>query len=130
LTTKALIINSKKQLTQRIFEFICNVDKKFVVEKALLFGSTAKAKRKPESDVDLIIVSESFNGLTSLERNEQLLELWPYVEELELLAYTLQEFALIKDRMLMKEILSYAIDLKPKSPHKAKLNAAKCKSLK
>jgi predicted nucleotidyltransferase len=123
LTTKALIIDSKKRLSQRIFEFIQTVDKDFSIEKALLFGSTAKGERKPESDIDLIIISKKFNGLTVLERTDKLLELWPYIEELEILAYTPIEFSLIKKRLLVKDILSYAIDLTPEKPSKAKPKA-------
>jgi hypothetical protein len=119
LTTKALIIDNKKRLSQRISEFIQTVDKDFSIEKALLFGSTAKGERKPESDIDLIIISKKFNGLTVLERTDKLLELWPYIEELEILAYTPKEFGLIKKRLLVKDILSYAIDLTPEKPSKA-----------
>jgi len=60
------------------------------------------------------VTSKSFNGFTALERVDKLLELWHYVGELEILAYTPQEFDLVKDRLHMKETLSYAIDLTPK----------------
>jgi predicted nucleotidyltransferase len=123
MTTKALIINDKKSLQQRIFEFIQAANDRFTIEKTFLFGSTAKAKRHSESDVDLIIVSKNFKNLPALDRVSKLLELWPYIEELELLTYTPQEFEIVKDRLLMKEILSYAIDLTPKSSTKAKLQA-------
>jgi hypothetical protein len=43
-----------------------------------------------------------------------LLDLWPYVEELEILAYTPEEFSQVKDRFMMKKILAYAVDLTPK----------------
>ncbi len=118
MTTKALIINDKKPLRRRILKFIQAANERFTVEKAFLFGSTAKAKRHAESDVDLIIVSKNFNGLTALDRIDKLLELWSCMEELEILAYTPQEFDLVKNRLLIKEILSYAIDLTPKKQSK------------
>ena len=41
--------------------------------------------------------------------------MWDYEEDLETLAYTPKEFEEAKDRFLMKEILSYAIELTQES---------------
>jgi predicted nucleotidyltransferase len=116
VVTKALILNDAKPLLSRVREFLLAVDMEFIVDKAFLFGSTAKGGRNAESDVDLIVISKGFRGLQQLERVEKILALWHYVEELEILAYTPEEFAHVKNRFLVKEILSYALDLTP-NPH-------------
>jgi predicted nucleotidyltransferase len=113
--SSALILNDKRSLKIRIAEFLQAVNELFPIDKALLFGSTAKQTRHPDSDVDLIIVSERFTNLATLDRVSELLKLWPYVEDLELLTYTPREFELIRERLMVKAILSYAIDLTPDS---------------
>jgi len=114
VTTGALIMDDKRPLLVRVREFLCNVDAKMPVDRVLLFGSTAKGKRRGESDVDLIVVSKGFSGVHELERTGMLLDLWPYVEELEILAYTPEEFSQVKGRFMMKKILAYAVDFTPK----------------
>lgn len=113
MVTKVLIQNNTRHLLVRVKEFLNVANSEFDVEKAYLFGSTAKGKRHSESDVDLIIVSSSFRKVHPLKRLEKLLGHWHYIEELEILAYTPEEFDQIRNRLLMKEILSYAIDLTP-----------------
>jgi predicted nucleotidyltransferase len=114
VTSEALILNDNRPLMTRIREFISNVGEKIHVEKAFLFGSTAKRTRHAWSDVDLIIVSKSFKVLPELERSGMLLDMWSYVEELQILTYTPEEFEQVKDRFMMQKILEYAINLAPK----------------
>ena len=112
--TKALVLNDGRPLMDKLAEFLKVVDAKIGVEKVLLFGSTAKHKRKNESDIDLIVVSKSFKGLSSLERGNILLEDWPFVEELDLLMYTPEEFEKVSKRPLVKEMIAEALNLKLK----------------
>lgn len=114
MTSEALILNDNRPLMTRIREFISNVGEKIHVEKAFLFGSTAKGTRYAGSDVDLIVVSKSFKVLPELERSGMLLDMWSYVEELQILTYTPEEFEQVKDRFMMQKILEYAVDLAPK----------------
>ena len=114
------IIKDKRPLMERITAFVARIDDKIGVEQALLFGSTAKRKRRRTSDVDLIIVSKAFNSVPHHERPGVLENMWNYKEELETLTYTPEEFEQVKSRLLMKEILSYAIDLTPRLASKAK----------
>lgn len=114
MTSEALILNDNRPLMTRIREFISNVEEKIHVEKAFLFGSTVKRTRHAGSDVDLIVVSKSFKVLPELERSGMLLDMWSYVEELQILTYTPEEFEQVKDRFMMQKILEYAVDLAPK----------------
>jgi predicted nucleotidyltransferase len=114
MTSEALILNDNRPLMTRIKEFIKKIEEKIDVERVLLFGSTARGKRNKESDVDLIIVSKNFDGIPELERSRMLLDVWSYVEELQILTYTVEEFEQVKNLFMMQKILSYAVDLTPK----------------
>ena len=119
MTTDALILNDPRPLMERIHEWISKVDAKVHVEKVLLFGSTAKGTRREESDVDLIVVSTSFRGVNDLKRISTLLRLWSYVEELNIIAYTPEEFNEAKERFMVKKVLAYAVDLTPQKPQQS-----------
>jgi len=115
-----IITSNKLPLVERVDEFIALVDKEIGVDEAFPFGSTAKGKRQKTSDVDIIIVSRSFESIPHHERPGVLENLWNYSEELESLTYTPEEFDRAKSRLLMREILSYAKDLTPSRTKKAR----------
>ena len=109
--THALIVESKRPLMDRLTDFIEKLDAEIGVDQVLLFGSTAKGERHESSDVDLIVVSEAFEGMPQLKRLGFLQHRWRYREDLEAFAYTPSEFKRVKDRPLMRKILAYAINL-------------------
>ena len=112
--TKALVLDDNRALMDKINEFLRIVNSKIKLEKVLLFGSTAKHKRQKSSDIDLIVVSKSFSGLNSLERGKMLLEDWSFVEELDLLMYTPEEFERVSKRPLVQEMIVDALNLTPR----------------
>ena len=109
----ALIIESNQPLLERLKEFVDSLDKEIGVNRAFLFGSTAKGTRHENSDVDLIIVSDAFMGMIEPKRLGFLQHRWRYIEDIEAMAYTTNEFKQVKGRILMRKILEYAIDLTP-----------------
>jgi predicted nucleotidyltransferase len=102
-------------LLSRIHDFLRRMDATLGVNRAFLFGSTVKGNRLKESDVDLIVVSKAFTGMSMPERLGMLQKEWNYNEELQALAYTPEEFSKVSQRLTIKEILSYAIELRPQS---------------
>jgi len=118
MAKQELIIKDKRPLMERIREYISKIDNEIGVNQAFLYGSTAKGKRHRDSDVDLVIISEFFTGMAEPKRWGLLQHRWNYKEDLETLAYTPKEFAIIKERFLMQKILQYAIDLTLKNMHK------------
>lgn len=110
----ALIIDSDQPLMGRLRDFVGRLDAEIGVEKALVFGSTAKGTRHENSDVDLIIVSYAFENMPETKRLGFLQHRWRFIEDLEAIAYTPREFEKVKHRLLMEKILEYAIDLTPK----------------
>jgi len=59
----------------------------------LLFGSRARADHLRNSDIDLVIVSDAFNGMPWRDRMHLVLRLWDGEVALEPLCYTRSEFA-------------------------------------
>lgn len=110
--TKALVLDDKRPLMDKLEEFLKVIDAKIGLDKVFLFGSTAKQKRRKDSDIDLILISKSFRGLNSIERGRILLENWPFVEELDLLMYTPEEFEKVSQRPLVKEMIKGVLTLK------------------
>jgi predicted nucleotidyltransferase len=51
---------NKKKIDKLIYLFAEELKKEIPVEKIILFGSYAKGKQNPESDIDLIVVSPAF----------------------------------------------------------------------
>ena len=98
-------------LIERVSEYIDQIRAKVSVERAFLFGSTARESRLAESDVDIIIVSQTFRGMPLPKRLALLQKEWSYEEELQTLAYTPEEFLDVSQRSTMQEILSYAVDV-------------------
>ncbi len=68
------------------------LEKRFAVERMLLFGSRARGDHFLDSDVDLIIVSRDFAGMRFTERMTRMLEYWEAPVGLEALCYTPEEF--------------------------------------
>lgn len=104
-----------KSLIDLICDYINRVDAEYGVEKAYIFGSTAKGNRLEEIDVDLIIVSKAFREMSLPERLYLLYKLWKHPIDLQVLAYTPEEYKEASQRLMLKEILSYAIELIPQS---------------
>lgn len=117
MTTRAYSIDEK------LADLIARLHAKFSVDRALLFGSTAKRSRLQESDIDLIVVSTGFEDMSVPERQGAVQREWSHPEELEALTYTPAEFAEVSKRLTMQEILSYAVDI---SPFKGRHLCPKC----
>lgn len=106
-------MSPRLSLEERVKRLIARLDAKHGVDQAFLFGSTAIGNRLEGSDVDIIVVSRGFEGISVPERQGLLQREWEGPEELHALAYTPDEFATVSSRATMREILSYAVDLTP-----------------
>ncbi len=68
-------------------------------KKAYLFGSRATGDLRPDSDIDLIVVSPAFSGMPQWKRWEVLGDaLSEVLEPIDVLAYSPEEFDARKDR--------------------------------
>ncbi len=110
-------------IEEELAQLIASLHAKFKVDKALLFGSTAKKSRLQESDIDIIVVSSGFEGMSLPGRQGAVQSEWSHSEELQALTYTPTEFSEVSKRLTMQEILSYAVDI---SPFKGRRLCPKC----
>jgi predicted nucleotidyltransferase len=117
MTTKRI------SLEGRIAELMTRLDNKFRIERALLFGSSARGDRLEESDIDIIVISSDFEGISMPNRQALIQREWNGEEEVQALAFTPEEFSKISRRSTMREILSYAKDI---SPRRAGNTCPKC----
>ncbi len=75
-----------------IKDFLTKVKKEFAPEFIVLFGSRARGDELKESDFDILVVSQRFEGVHFLERIFMLYQLWDYDCDLDILGYTPEEF--------------------------------------
>jgi predicted nucleotidyltransferase len=81
-----------KKRTDEINQFLNRVEREFRPKHVILFGSRVGDGYLKQSDYDIIVVSEMFEGIHFLNRMTMLYELWDYDFDLDILAYTPEEF--------------------------------------
>ena len=85
-------MDRRKNLIKQLKEFKKNLQKKIKINKIFLFGSRVKGKLRKDSDVDLIIVSDDFNGKNFRNRALGFYEYWDLDYAVDFLCYTNREF--------------------------------------
>lgn len=88
------------QLTAVINAYLAALDRHGVHSDAVyLFGSRARGDARPDSDIDLIIVSSAFTGMPLWKRWEVLGDaLSEVLQPIEVLAYSPEEFDARRNR--------------------------------
>lgn len=105
-----------EDIKEKLEEFVKRLIDKLQVKNILLFGSYAKGDWLKDSDLDLIIISDIFEGMDIGERYKSVKKLAPQGISLEALTYTSKEFEKIKNKsIIIMDALSYAINLFKKS---------------
>lgn len=101
-------------------ETIKSIVKKYIknlpikVEQAILFGSSARGDRLYNSDIDLIIVSKDFKGMSFPERFLVLYKNWKEKVDLEIFPLTLEEFKELRSKsIILQEAVKYGEKLIP-----------------
>jgi predicted nucleotidyltransferase len=85
---------------------------KFAPEKILLFGSRARGDHLIESDIDILIVSDKFEGMGWRERIITAFSDWDKQQMLEPLCYTPAEFEKKKRQIgIVKQAIEEGIEL-------------------
>jgi predicted nucleotidyltransferase len=93
--------------------FVKKLGRKFKIDKVILFGSRARGDNFVNSDFDIIVVSDDFEGQHFLDRIPKVLELWNFPYDLEPLCYTTKEFVKAKQSSLIKLALKEGVVFKP-----------------
>ncbi|BAI60936.1 putative nucleotidyl transferase [Methanocella paludicola SANAE] len=81
-----------KKVKDWIDRFLAVIKEKYSPEKVLLFESRARGDNLIDSDVDLIIMSEKFEGINWLKRIRDVAVYWEGLVPLEPICYTPAEF--------------------------------------
>lgn len=78
-------------LTQ-LRKFIDKAAREYEIHEAIFFGSRARGDYLEHSDVDLIVVSDDFEGVFFPDRSTAMYKFWDGSLPLEVLCYTVREF--------------------------------------
>ena len=66
----------RRKLVKKLKEFKAQIESEYKPSKIILFGSRANGRSHKDSDVDLIVVSKSFEGKKSFKRSPDLRMQW------------------------------------------------------
>ena len=75
------------------------LQKKFRIQKAIVFGSRARGDHRPSSDLDILLVSPDFKALAFIDRPAEVLRYWDGKFDLEPLCYTPEEYERLRGMM-------------------------------
>ncbi len=90
-------------------EILPGIIKEYNVKKLLLFGSRVKGTQDKNSDLDVIIVSDSFQNIPFINRMSHVLKRFRFAKHIDYLCYTPEEFESIKENSsLLIDALEYA----------------------
>lgn len=93
-------------------EYLKKIKNKFRLEKSILFGSRARDDWLLNSDVDLILVSKDFAKFKFRQRMGELLEDWDEDIDLEVIAYTPEEFEKKKNQIgIVRQAVKEGIEI-------------------
>jgi predicted nucleotidyltransferase len=82
----------KAEIIKSLKSFKKHLQKMCPLQKIILFGSYARNTQDQNSDIDLIVVSESFAGQRQRKRSPPLYMLWDLDYPVDFLCYTPEEF--------------------------------------
>jgi hypothetical protein len=93
-------------------EFVRRVNKHFKIKKAIAFGSRVRGDYLEWSDVDVLLVSEDFEGIEFTERMSRMYEYWKSDYPLEVLCYTPEEFEKKRKQIcIVREAVQEGVEL-------------------
>ena len=76
----------------KLRKFIAKAANVYNIHEAIFFGSRARGDYLEHSDVDLIVVSDDFEGVFFPDRSTAMYRFWDGGLPLEVLCYTVKEF--------------------------------------
>jgi len=84
-----------------IEEAVPKIVKEIKPSRIIIFGSRARGDARETSDIDVIVVSDYFRGITFLRRMPMLLRLVKFEKHIDFLCYTEDEFEEIKEKSIV-----------------------------
>jgi len=103
----------KKESLIIIKKFVENLRKDFVIHNVIFFGSRAEGKGHEHSDIDLIVISDGFEGMDFFERVSKMYKHWEGLVPVDFLCYTVREFESLRKKVsIVSEALRSGIVVK------------------
>lgn len=102
------------EIKRSVLSFINGI-KEWKIEKVIIFGSRIRGNHLKNSDLDLILISEDFKGLSLTDRIGKISQYynhWKADFSLELLCYTPEEFEKKRKQIgMVKEAVEQGITI-------------------
>ena len=92
-------MDKKKSIKEKLRNFRREIGKEMPVKEVILFGSRARGKKGRDVDIDIIIVSPSFEGLDFFQRGAKMYNHWKFRHPIDFLCYTPKEFEKLKKKI-------------------------------
>ncbi|MBW2195491.1 MAG: nucleotidyltransferase domain-containing protein [Deltaproteobacteria bacterium] len=97
---------SKDRLDKIVKGFVSRLTSEIAVEEVILFGSYAHGSAREYSDIDLAIISDSFQDKTRIENMQYLSRIAAdYNSLVEALPFTAEEYRKLDNRTFLASIL-------------------------
>ncbi|MFQ5801949.1 MAG: nucleotidyltransferase domain-containing protein [Candidatus Methylomirabilales bacterium] len=95
-----------------IRRFVEELASSYRIEAAYLFGSRVRGDHLLFSDIDLLLVSNDFQGMFFTDRMAEVLRRWKGEVDLQAFCYTVEEFERKRHQLgLVREALAHGIRL-------------------
>lgn len=100
------------EIVEQLEEFKKKLTKHMAIQKMILFGSTVRGQAGKDSDVDLILVSPRFKGVSALKRAYTVSKYWDLDYPKDFLCYTEKELEKMKKlSVVVREALKEGIEI-------------------
>lgn len=102
------MVKSLSQIKQIADNLVIRLEKKGIkVNRVFLYGSYANGNPQPYSDIDIAVISSSFDNKSLIKRQELLAEvIYPLGEPIEAIGYGYQEFKKTTPLSFLSEIIA------------------------
>lgn len=105
-------MGKKEHLMKDLIKFADDISVEYPLNKMILFGSQATGKVHRDSDVDLILVSKTFQKKRRLARSPPLYLRWTLDYPVDFLCYTPEEFERKKKQIgIVKQAVKEGIQI-------------------
>lgn len=100
------------EITSAVQRLRARLEADLPVQRVILFGSRARGESHAESDVDLVVVSPRFYGLSAGQRMYRVRKAWDLPVAVDFLCYTPEEFDdLARRTSIVRIALTEGVDI-------------------
>ena len=102
-----------KQTMKLFAKHLKFLNKSFNPKKVIIFGSRARGEHLEDSDIDVLVISDKFEGVDFRERIIKAYGWWDKKQGLDIICYTLEEFEKKKKQIgLVQQAVKEGIEIK------------------